>query len=218
MSVERPRRSWATAGAAALLIGSGVLTRVACAPSSPPVARAPGKSAVDTRTGDAVDGSSNDAASTIAADGSANEPDQVEAEPRAGALSVAPFNASAMTSPPPASADTEPYRAAAPNGALQHTTRQELSLLATIERDLKREAPPEVHALLSQYRRGADRSTLLAHVHRNLGTDLPLRVTVLRWIDEVRPDRNQPSHARPPAPGHGTRAGWVRPLERRRAP
>jgi hypothetical protein len=105
--------------------------------------------------------------------------------------------------------------AVAPNGALPSTNRQELGLLASIERDLKREAPPEVHVLLGEYRRGADRSTLIARVHRDLPKDLPLRVTVLRWIDQVRPDPNQASSTRPPPPGQGKGAGWVRPLEHR---
>jgi hypothetical protein len=214
MSVERAHRSWSTAGAAAMLIGAGLLTRVACAPAAPPVLHAPGNPAVDTRTRDRAVESSNDTASARAVDASTNQARPSGGEPHVAATPDAPFTASGVPSPSPGTIDAETQRPA-PNGALPAIQRQELSLLASIERDLKREAPPEVHALLSEYRRGADRSTLIAHVHRDIRKDLPLRVTVLRWIDQVRPDPNQPSPRRPQAPGQGGGAGWVRPLERR---
>ena len=91
---------------------------------------------------------------------------------------------------------------------------QERQLRENIERDLKREPPPEVHALLGEYRRGADRASLLASVQREFPNDLALRVTVLRWIDQVRPEPGQSSPA-PAAPGQGKGKSWVRPLERR---
>jgi hypothetical protein len=213
MSGDLDLRGRITAGAAALLISAGILTRAACVSAPPPAAHAPVTPTVDARTDDAV-GSSNAAAPATAADRSTNA-GLVEGAPRATAAPDARFTASTVASPPTGSADAETHMAAAPNGALPSIQRQEVGLLASIERDLKREAPPEVHVLLGEYRRGADRATLIAHVHRELPKDLPLRVTVLRWIDQVRPDPNHSSSARPPAPGQGTGASWVRPMERR---
>jgi hypothetical protein len=91
--------------------------------------------------------------------------------------------------------------------------KQELALLASIERDLKREPPPEVHALLAEYRRGADRAALVSRVQRSFPKDLQLRVTTLRWIDEVRPDPSRPPQVSS-VPGQGAGASWVRPIER----
>jgi hypothetical protein len=214
MSGELDLRGGLTAGAATLLICAGILTRAACVSAPRAAARAPATPTVDARTDDAVVGSSNAAASATASARSTNEAGLVEDAPRATAAPDAPFTASTAASPPPGSADAKTQMTAAPNGAPPSSQRQDVGLLASIERDLKREAPPEVHALLGEYRRGADRATLIAHVHRELPKDLPQRVTVLRWIDQVRPDPNHPTPARPPAPGQGTGAGWVRPLER----
>jgi hypothetical protein len=122
----------------------------------------------------------------------------------------------AATEPlPPASSDAPAQAAATSSGTpVPPMEKQELALLASIERDLRRAPPPEVHALLAEYRRGADRATLVSRVQREFPKDLQLRVTTLRWIDEVRPDPSRPSPVSS-VPGQGTGASWVRPLERR---
>jgi hypothetical protein len=114
--------------------------------------------------------------------------------PPAPAVRVAPFTAG--KAPQPVAADIK------------------ISTTAAASRDLKREPPPEVHALLGEYRRGADRATLVTSVQREFPNDLPLRVTVLRWTDQVRPEPGHSSPA-PAVPGQGTGKSWVRPLERR---
>jgi hypothetical protein len=89
---------------------------------------------------------------------------------------------------------------------------RELPLLADIERELKRDPPAEVHALLAEYRRGADRATLIDHVQSRFPKDLPLRVLALRWIDKVRPGPAGPQGEKPRAPAPGSGAGWVAPI------
>lgn len=70
----------------------------------------------------------------------------------------------------------------------------DLRLLGRIERELRREPPPEVHAMLRRSNAGASRDELLG-LARAL-PDLQLRVLALRWVDEVRA-----------APGAGSDAG-----------
>jgi hypothetical protein len=177
---------WDAAGWVILLVGAGLLTRSACAPVPPSGARAPSAPAVEAHSARATEETSRD---------------PLPAEP------------AASTSPRATSADVKTPAPVASSGALPAIERHEVALLASIERDLKREPPPEVHALLGKYRRGADRATLLSSVQHELPNDLALRVTVLRWIDQVRPDPG--SHApAPTVPGQGTGKSWVRPLER----
>jgi hypothetical protein len=61
----------------------------------------------------------------------------------------------------------------------------DLELLGRIERELRREPPPEIHALLRRRAEGASREELVT-LARAL-PDLQLRVLALRWVDEVRP-------------------------------
>jgi hypothetical protein len=65
------------------------------------------------------------------------------------------------------------------------TDPRDLRLLSRIERELGQTPSPAVHAILRRRRDGAQRSELLA-LARAL-PELPLRVLVIRWIDEVSP-------------------------------
>ncbi len=211
MTVQRGPRRWGAAGWAILVVGAGLLTRSACSPVPQSSARAPSAPAVEAHRAEATHGATNDA---VPADPVATPPPEVDTAlraPAATAVRDTPFTAG--KDPQPVAAHIKATTAAA-NGGLPALERQEIALLASIERDLKREPPPEVHALLGEYRRGADRATLVTSVQREFPNDLALRVTVLRWIDQVRPDPGHSSPA-PAVPGQGTGKSWVRPLERR---
>jgi hypothetical protein len=62
---------------------------------------------------------------------------------------------------------------------------RDLALLSRIERELGQAPSPAVHAMLRRRREGAPRGELLT-LARAL-PELPLRVLVIRWIDEVSP-------------------------------
>lgn len=208
---------WAAAGGAVLLVGAGLLTREGCAPIPAPAAHAPSAPASAPRA-DAPRETvqSGPAHTTAAASSSAPDAAQMDAPPPARAAVAGPW--AAAEPPGVVTADTanaDATAVATPSGTgVPPVAKQELALLASIERDLKREPPPEVHALLREYRRGADRATLVSRVQHELPKDLQLRVTVLRWIDEVRPDPGRPSPVSS-VPGQGTGAPWVRPIQRR---
>lgn len=193
MTAPRGVGRWGTAAWVALLVGAGLLTRSACAPVPPSGVRAPSSPAAEARTEGAPSAATHDAVAP------------------APAARQTPFTAGNDPQSVVA-ADHAPTTAAA-GGGLPAIERQELALLASIERDLKREPPPEVHALLGEYRRGADRATLVTSVQRDFPNDLAMRVTVLRWIDQVRPAPGGPPPA-PAVPGQGTGKSWVRPLNR----
>lgn len=84
-------------------------------------------------------------------------------------------------------------------GASQPADRE---LLGRIERELHREPPAEVHAMLRRRDQGASRDELL-DAARAL-PDLELRVLALRWVDQVRPAAGASSDAG--APGRSPRA------------
>jgi hypothetical protein len=69
--------------------------------------------------------------------------------------------------------------------AVASSDPRDLALLSRIERELGRTPPPAVHAILRRRREGAPRGELLS-LARAL-PELPLRVHVMRWIDEVSP-------------------------------
>ena len=69
--------------------------------------------------------------------------------------------------------------------AVRTSDPRDLKLLSAIERELQRDPPPEVHALLAQRKKGAGRDEL-ARAIRSLG-DLRLRVLAFRWLDDVAP-------------------------------
>lgn len=62
---------------------------------------------------------------------------------------------------------------------------RDLALLSRIERELGQAPSPAVHAILRRRREGAPRAELL-DLARAL-PELPLRVLVIRWLDEVSP-------------------------------
>ena len=220
MKDEHHRPRWRAASGAIALVAGGFLTRAACAPVPLPAA----PTAAAARAG-------QEARPVTAEDPPAPKAEPAAEPTAAGPTAPAPMSPR-MTVPPPAAAMADrslavteprmPTATDAPAQAAPTSTgtavppleKQELTLLASIERDLKREPPPEVHALLAEYRRGADRAALVSRVQREFPKDLQLRVTTLRWIDEVRPDPSRPSQGSS-VPGQGTGSPWVRPIERR---
>ena len=220
MTGEHHRRRWGAASGAIALVAGGLLTRAACAPMPPaaPTASAAGAGR-EPRAADAEDPPALTAASTTPEATASKAPTPAPVAPRmsvpppAGAMAGRSL-ALAEARPPAATDAPAQARATSSGTPVPPMEKQELALLASIERDLKREPPPEVHALLAEYRRGADRAALVSRVQREFPKDLQLRVTTLRWIDEVRPDPSRPSPVSS-VPGQGTGAPWVRPLERR---
>lgn len=238
MSSERAVRRWVMAGGALLLAGAGLFARGACAPAPPPavsVPVAPPAPAASARVEPPTWVAERAAHGAVARGALAYTAAREPAASGAAGLTLAPALPIPAGAPGPSLAPATRTRgtpfiapeplapAAAPDtpppparsGALPLIERQELALLASIERELRREPPPEVHALLGDYRRGADRDHLVARVRRDFPNDLALRVTTLRWIDDVRPGAEPHTGARPAALGQGTGAPWVRPLERR---
>jgi hypothetical protein len=69
--------------------------------------------------------------------------------------------------------------------AVSGSDPRDLELLASIERELHRDPPPEVHALVAERKRGATREELARAVQRL--PDLELRVLAQRWLDKVAP-------------------------------
>jgi hypothetical protein len=212
MTVQSRQRRWGAAGWAISLVGAGLLTRSACTPVPSSGARVPSAPAGEAHMAEATRGATNDAVPAHPVAGMSPDIDTAVLPPPAPAVRDTPFTAG--KDPQPVAADITTSTTAATSGGLPAIERQEIALLASIERDLKREPPPEVHALLGEYRRGADRATLLTSVQREFPNDLPLRVTLLRWIDQVRPEPGHSSRALG-VPGQGTGKSWVRPLERR---
>jgi hypothetical protein len=90
-----------------------------------------------------------------------------------------------------------------------------LALLSTIERDLHRAPPPEVHALVRAHAEGESREQLLARLEQTLAQELSLKLYVRRWIDQVTPDPNQPPAQRKPLLSKGAGTGWVAPITTR---
>lgn len=84
--------------------------------------------------------------------------------------------------------------------------------MARIERELKRDPPASVHALIRLREGGASRSQLMARAAELPGSDVALRVIVQRWIDDVAPE---PARTLTPAPtSSGSARPLVRPIER----
>jgi hypothetical protein len=69
--------------------------------------------------------------------------------------------------------------------AVKASDPRDLELLASIERELKRDPPPEVHALVAARKRGASRAELASAIQRL--PELELRVLAERWLDKVAP-------------------------------
>ena len=69
--------------------------------------------------------------------------------------------------------------------AVKGSDPRDLEFLASIERELKRDPPPEAHALVAARKRGASRAELASDIQRLPG--LELRVLAERWLDKVLP-------------------------------
>jgi hypothetical protein len=71
-------------------------------------------------------------------------------------------------------------------GAVQTSDPRDLELLANIERELKRDPPNEVHAIIAARKRGASRTELASRIAAL--PDLGLRALTFRWLDTVTSD------------------------------
>jgi hypothetical protein len=92
-----------------------------------------------------------------------------------------------------------------------------LALLSRIERELKRDPPPAVHALIRLRESGASRYQLLAEADQHFGSDVALRVIVRRWIDEAAPGASTPPKTLGPTQGGG-QAPLIKPIAPAKAP
>jgi hypothetical protein len=119
-----------------------------------------------------------------------------------------------LTAPMPAASSST---AAPIIAAVAHRDARDLALLSRIERELKRDPPAAVHALIRMREAGASRSQLIAESEKRLSGDVTLRVVVRRWIDEVTPDGSVSPKALGPAPS-GTHAPLVKPIDRASSP
>jgi hypothetical protein len=69
--------------------------------------------------------------------------------------------------------------------AVQTSDPRDLELLANIERELRRDPPNEVHAIVAARKRGASRAELASMI--GALPDLGLRALTFRWLDTVLP-------------------------------
>lgn len=69
--------------------------------------------------------------------------------------------------------------------AVQTSDPRDLELLASVERELKRDPPREVHAIVAARKRGASRAELASMIAAL--PDLGLRALTFRWLDTVLP-------------------------------
>jgi hypothetical protein len=164
-----------------LVLGASVIVLFCCSrgerpPSAPSgsalpgsVAPAPEHSAVPTPASESAPPTTR-AAGRLAPVSSADRPADRHATPLAAAT---------------AAAGSSSGGGARIANAVTSSDPRDLALLSRIERELRRAPSPAVHAILRRRREGAPRSELLS-LARAL-PELPLRVHVMRWIDEVSP-------------------------------
>ena len=128
-----------------------------------------------------------------------------------GAAPASPASAAPNSTSSAPLAPAQPSSAAGSriSRALASSHPADLELLGRIERELHREPPPEVHALLRRRSEGATRDELLG-LARAL-PDLQLRVLAVRWVDEVRPAADAGARA-PAVPAPGTGTPLVKPI------
>jgi hypothetical protein len=88
---------------------------------------------------------------------------------------------------------------------------RDLALLSRIERELGRNPPPEIHALIERRKQGASRDELTRRA-RDL-PDLQLRVLALRWVEELF---GASGAAAPAAPAPGSASPLVKPVTKTR--
>jgi len=197
---EHPR----LAALGALSLAVPVLLLWRCAGHSEPPPRA------------ATDETTSTAASSPPSALSAAPPASGTVSPAASAETLPPSATpvASLTAPPPSS----PSSAAAPIiAAVANRDPRDLALLSRIERELKRDPPAAVHALIRLRAAGATRSQLLSELERQIPQDLALKVLVRRWIDEVAPGDTPKPKSLGPAPS-GTHDPLIKPIERASSP
>jgi hypothetical protein len=172
----------------------------------------------------------HDAAPAAAPDTAAPSPSPAAVAHDTAALAPAPpptrSAAAAPSEPAASSAATAALAPAAPSSssaariisAVAQSDPRDLELLMRIERELKRNPPASVHELIRLHKAGATAESLRARARELPDSDLPLRMLVLRWVDEV----DQPAHAPPTKPAVATPSGsaqkLVRPIQPAQTP
>lgn len=119
-------------------------------------------------------------------------PSETAASTATGALANGGTEPGDASAPLPGDAGATPTSSSRPSGpgaliaeTVSAADPRDLELLAAIERDMRRDPPPEIHALIAARKRGATRDELTRDI-RTL-PDLRLRALALRWLDSVAP-------------------------------
>lgn len=114
---------------------------------------------------------------------------------------------------PPLSAPSPSSSARVISEVIAQREPRDLAFLAKLERELKRDPPPEARHLIELRRGGASREQLVAYVREQFPPDLQLRALALRWIDE---DRTDAGGAKPGVPATaGSGPALVKPISPR---
>jgi hypothetical protein len=119
--------------------------------------------------------------------------------------------------PPPATSapGQEPYGSTdnTVNDVARRLAAEDLALYSRIERELARDVPKEVHALVALKKSGATRQQLASEIQRTI-PDLQLRTLLVKWLDDSFGSLAGP---KPPAPGVAVGSGpaHVKPLKAR---
>jgi hypothetical protein len=162
-----------------LVIGSVVLSGAAlvlfCCGGSQPDANAPSNDPVVT----ADVGSQDGPATGASAERSNAALPEANPVPPAASGAVAPAAAPSATAPD----STATGAGARIAKAVAASDPRDLKLLAGIERELKLDPPPEVHALIAARQRGAGREELVRGILAL--SDVRVRALAFRWLDEV---------------------------------
>jgi hypothetical protein len=109
--------------------------------------------------------------------------DATGAAPPGGSAAPADPSTTASPAPGPAPSATSPGAGSRIAGAVASSDPRDLKLLAGIERELQRDPPPEIHALIAARQRGAGRDELARSIQGV--SDVRMRVLASRWLDEV---------------------------------
>jgi hypothetical protein len=102
-----------------------------------------------------------------------------------GASPVPSTSTSPVPVPAPSGSVPAPGAGSRIAGAVAASDPRDLKLLAAIERELQRDPPPEIHALIAARQRGAGRDELARSIQGV--SDVRMRVMASRWLDEVAP-------------------------------
>jgi pyruvate/2-oxoglutarate dehydrogenase complex dihydrolipoamide acyltransferase (E2) component len=130
------------------------------------------------------------APSTESAAQASSEPPVAAAAPASAPAPVESSAVSPDSAVPPESAPSASAPASTGAGsriaqAVSASDPRDMKLLAGIERELKLDPPPEVHALIAARKRGAGRDELARGIQRV--SDMRMRALSFRWLDEVAP-------------------------------